>query len=143
MAAAPAPNPEEVRRLYEFMLREGLYELHLKDSRPGHEKEIRLRRRRASAPAPAAAPAAAVSAPPVETVSSPLAGIFYRSPRPGARPFAEAGQVVNRGQTLCLVEAMKMFNEIKAARPGRILRFLVENGRPVSAGAALLELEPL
>lgn len=92
----------------------------------------------ATAPVPSPAPApTAVGL----TVNSPLAGIFYRAPRPNAPPFVEAGQQAGAGQTLCIVEAMKLMNEISAEVPMTILRVLAENGQVVEAGQALFEYE--
>ncbi len=93
--------------------------------------------------APAAAPvaeAAAAPAPaPVEgdTVKSPMVGTFYRSPSPGAKSFVEVGQQVNVGDTLCIIEAMKLLNEIEAEKAGVIKAVLVENGQPVEYGEPL------
>ncbi|MBX3166970.1 MAG: acetyl-CoA carboxylase biotin carboxyl carrier protein [Candidatus Eremiobacteraeota bacterium] len=75
------------------------------------------------------------------TINSPLAGVFYRAPRPNSPPFVEAGQQVATGQTLCIVEAMKLMNEITAEAPLKVLRVLVENGQVVEAGQALFEYE--
>lgn len=102
----------------------------------------------ATSPAASTAPAASetVAAPPApvgETINSPLAGVFYRAPRPGAPPFVEAGNSVSTGDTLCIVEAMKLMNEIAAEGPLRILRVLVENAQVVEAGQALFEYEAL
>ena len=104
----------------------------------------------AVAAAPAAAPAAPAPTPPpaVEerrfpTVESPLAGVFYRSPRPGSPAFVEAGQTVASGHTLCIVEAMKLMNEITAEGSMRIHKILVDNGTVVASGQALFEYEPL
>jgi acetyl-CoA carboxylase biotin carboxyl carrier protein len=77
------------------------------------------------------------------TVVSPLAGVFYRAPRPNAPLFVEAGQSVASGQTLCIVEAMKLMNEITAESSMKILRVLVENAQVVEAGQALFEYETL
>ncbi|MEZ5524510.1 MAG: acetyl-CoA carboxylase biotin carboxyl carrier protein [Pseudomonadales bacterium] len=88
----------------------------------------------APAPAPAAesAPAeAAPSTPAGHTVNSPMVGTFYRSPAPGAAPFAEVGQTVSAGDTVCIVEAMKMMNQIEADKSGVIKAILVEDGEPV------------
>lgn len=87
-----------------------------------------------AAPAPASAPMGL-------TINSPLAGVFYRAPRPNSPPFVEAGQQVGTGQTLCIVEAMKLMNEITSEAPMKILRVLVENGQVVEAGQALFEYE--
>ena len=96
----------------------------------------------APAPAPAAAPAApAVAAAPAEpeghAVKSPMVGTFYRSGSPGAPAFAEVGQTVKAGDTLCIIEAMKLMNEIEADASGVIKAVLVENGQPVEYGQTL------
>ncbi len=100
----------------------------------------------AAAPLEAAASPASASPPAVSggpTVISPLAGVFYCAPRPNAPPFVEVGQTVASGQTLCIVEAMKLMNEIAAEGPMRIRKVLVENGQVIEAGQALFEYEPL
>ena len=71
-----------------------------------------------------------------------MVGVFYRRAEPGAPPFVEVGDVVSAGQTLCLLEAMKLFNELKADAPGRVVAIHVENGQPVEFGQLLFELEP-
>jgi acetyl-CoA carboxylase biotin carboxyl carrier protein len=94
-----------------------------------------------AAPAAASAPAAAASAEPAapegHVVRSPMVGTFYRSSSPGAKPFAEVGQSVNSGDTLCIIEAMKLLNEIEADQGGVIKAILVENGQPVEYGEPL------
>lgn len=77
------------------------------------------------------------------TVVSPLAGVFYRSPRPNAPVFVEQGQQVGTGQTLCIIEAMKLMNEIASECPMRVVRVLVDNAQVVEAGQALFEYEPI
>ncbi len=88
--------------------------------------------------APTAAPVAA-EAPAVEghVVKSPMVGTFYRSASPGAKAFADVGQSVNAGDTLCIIEAMKLLNEIEADKAGVIKAILVENGQPVEFGQPL------
>ncbi len=71
-------------------------------------------------------------------LKSPMVGTFYRSPTPGAKPFAEVGQTVSEGDTVCVIEAMKLLNEIEADRSGIIKAILVENGQPVEYGHALM-----
>jgi acetyl-CoA carboxylase biotin carboxyl carrier protein len=90
----------------------------------------------AGMPAPAAAAPAAPAAPVVEgnTQKSPMVGTFYRSASPGAKSFVEVGQSVNAGDTLCIIEAMKLLNEIEAEHSGVIKAILVENGQPVEYG---------
>jgi len=87
----------------------------------------------AVAPAPAAAPAE----PEGHIVKSPMVGTFYRSSAPGSKPFIEIGQNVNAGETLCIIEAMKLLNEIEADQSGVVKKVLVENGQPVEYGQPL------
>jgi acetyl-CoA carboxylase biotin carboxyl carrier protein len=90
----------------------------------------------AVAPAPAA-PAAEEKAPEGHTVNSPMVGTFYESPSPGSKPFVEVGQQVNAGDTLCIIEAMKMLNQIEADKAGTVTARLVDNGQPVEFGQPL------
>lgn len=76
------------------------------------------------------------------TVRSPIVGIFYRSPAPDADPYVEEGDTVNRGQVLCIVEAMKLMNEIEAEVSGQIVKVLVESAKPVEYGQPLLLIDP-
>jgi oxaloacetate decarboxylase alpha subunit len=76
-------------------------------------------------------------------VESPMVGVFYRAPEPGSPAFVEVGDVVAPGQTLCMLEAMKLFNELKADAGGRVTAIHAENGRPVEFGQLLFELEPI
>ncbi|ABC37969.1 acetyl-CoA carboxylase biotin carboxyl carrier protein [Burkholderia thailandensis] len=89
----------------------------------------------AGAAAPAAAPAAA--APQGHVVTSPMVGTFYRAPSPGADPFVQVGDTVKEGQTLCIIEAMKLLNEIESDKAGVIKEILVENGQAVEYGQPL------
>ncbi|MGK3983535.1 acetyl-CoA carboxylase biotin carboxyl carrier protein [Sorangium sp. So ce136] len=96
-----------------------------------------------AAPAPAAAPAAALAAASDENVSyvtSPFVGTFYRSPSPDAPPFVEVGSAIRVGQALCIIEAMKLMNEIEADSPGTIVEILVDNGKPVEFGQRLFKV---
>ncbi len=91
-------------------------------------------------PAPSAAPVAAEATPEPpkgNVVKSPMVGTFYRSPSPGAKAFVEAGQAVKPGDTLCIIEAMKLLNEIEAEVAGEVKEILVENGQPVEYGQPL------
>jgi acetyl-CoA carboxylase biotin carboxyl carrier protein len=74
-------------------------------------------------------------------VASPFVGIFYRAATPAAEPYCREGQAVKRGDVLCIVEAMKLMNEIEAEIPGKIVQILVENGQPVEFGEPLFVLE--
>jgi acetyl-CoA carboxylase biotin carboxyl carrier protein len=91
----------------------------------------------AMASAPASAEPAAPAIPEGHKVISPMVGTFYRSSSPGNPPFAEVGQKVSIGDTLCIIEAMKMFNQIEADKSGVIAAILVENGQPVEYGEPL------
>ena len=75
-------------------------------------------------------------------ISSPMVGTFYRAPAPDADPYVEVGDVVEAGQTVCIVEAMKLMNEIEAETRGRIVQILVENAQPVEFGQKLFLIEP-
>jgi acetyl-CoA carboxylase biotin carboxyl carrier protein len=94
----------------------------------------------AAAPAPAAAPKP--EAKPGTVVTSPFVGTFYRAPSPDSAPFVEVGTVVKKGQVLCIVEAMKLMNEIEAEVPGKVAEILVANATPVEFGQPLFRIEP-
>ena len=109
-----------------------------------------------AAPQPAPPPAAAAAQAPAEPaasapqpkagivqVTSPFVGTFYRAPSPDSPPFVEVGQTVAPGDTLCIIEAMKLMNEIEAETAGRIVAILKENGEAVEYGEVLFELEPV
>jgi acetyl-CoA carboxylase biotin carboxyl carrier protein len=102
------------------------------------------------APAPAPAAVAAASPAPAAkievkgfTVNSPFVGTFYRAASPDAPPLVEPGTVIRKGQVLCIVEAMKLMNEIEADTAGRVVEVLVQNGSPVEYGEPLFRLEPV
>ncbi len=92
-----------------------------------------------AAPAPAAAEASEKKG---HLVHSPFVGTFYRTPAPDQPAFVDVGSVVRKGQTLCIIEAMKLMNEIEADEPGKITEILVENGQPVEFGQPLFRIEP-
>lgn len=102
----------------------------------------------AAAPAVAAAPVAAAVAAPAEVeapkghvVKSPMVGTFYRSSSPGAKAFVEVGQTIKEGQPVCIVEAMKILNEIEADKSGVVTQILAENGQAVEYGQPLFVIE--
>jgi acetyl-CoA carboxylase biotin carboxyl carrier protein len=95
----------------------------------------------AATPSPAAAPPAAAAVPPGHAVASPMVGTFYRASSPEAKPFVDIGSQVNVGDTLCIIEAMKMMNEIEADKAGVIKAILKENGQPVEFGEPLFIIE--
>jgi acetyl-CoA carboxylase biotin carboxyl carrier protein len=92
-----------------------------------------------AAPAPPAEPAAAPE-PEGHTIKSPMVGTFYRQSAPGAKPFVEVGQAIKAGETVCIIEAMKLLNEIESDSDGVIKEILVENGQPVEFGQPLFIL---
>jgi acetyl-CoA carboxylase biotin carboxyl carrier protein len=96
-------------------------------------------------PAPALAPVPAPKAEvkPGVIVTSPFVGTFYRAPSPDSPPFVEVGAIVKKGQSLCIVEAMKLMNEIEADLPGKIAEILVANATPVEFGQPLFRIEPV
>ncbi len=145
---------DDIRKLIDLMEERGLAELELKN-RLG---EVRLVRNSArpvhaaeSVASPAAAPVEApastpVSLEPVEpglAIRSPMVGTFYRAPNPDAEPYIEIGSVVEKGAVVCIIEAMKMMNEIQAEQRGRVTRVLVENAEPVEYEQPLFVLEPV
>jgi len=140
----------KLKTLIELVEASGIAELEISEG----EERVRITRTVASgqqmyAPAPqqqimaapvAAAPVAAPAVPAAEEghiVKSPMVGTFYRSPSPGSRQFVDVGQNVNAGDTLCIIEAMKLLNEIDADHTGVIKAILVENGQPVEFGQPL------
>ena len=122
-----------------------------------HPAQARVRRRASPRGRRAAAPAAAVEAaggepaaagrdpgpPPRPSVKAPLTGIFYASPAPGSAPYVQVGGEVAVGQIIGLIEAMKLFNEIKSDLAGRVVRVVPESGTLVKAKGPLIEVEPL
>ena len=114
-------------------------------SRPHFEAVVPVAPAPAPAPAapqptPAEAPAAAPSN--LVEVKAPMVGTFYRAPAPGAPPFVEPGKQVNPGDTLCIIEAMKLMNEIEAEHSGRIAKVLIEDGQPIEFGQVMFLLDP-
>lgn len=104
-----------------------------------------------SMPAPEAiireAPAVPIAAPPTvdpkwEEVKSPMVGTFYRSPGPDEAPFVEVGERIRTGQTVCIIEAMKLMNEIEAEVSGQVMEILVVNGEPIEYGQPLMRVNP-
>ena len=98
-----------------------------------------------AAPVPAAAPALTPADEEVDfaVVKSPIVGTFYRAPEPGAKPFADIGDTVRKGQVLCIIEAMKLMNEINSDVDGEIVKVYVESGQPVQYGERLFAIKPL
>ena len=141
----------KLKTLIELVESSGIAELEIE------EGEERVRITRAVAPSPAStvvvpatmpgggappAPAAPPPSAPAETeghqVKSPMVGTFYRAASPGAKPFVEVGDSVQVGDTLCIIEAMKLMNEIESDRAGVVKQVLIENGQPVEFGQPLV-----
>jgi acetyl-CoA carboxylase biotin carboxyl carrier protein len=142
-------DPRELKKLTVLMEESGLVELELES---GGER-VRLVRGRVAVAT--TEPVAAASAPPTRVarresaaeggpraITSPMVGTFHRAAGPETPPFVEVGDLVERGQVLCLIEAMKMMNEIEAEFRGRVTAIAVENGRPVEYGESLFLIEP-
>ncbi|MBG6246934.1 MULTISPECIES: acetyl-CoA carboxylase biotin carboxyl carrier protein [Symbiopectobacterium] len=142
----------KIKKLIELVEESGIAELEISEG----EESVRISRAPAAPsypmmqqPAPAlataVAPEAAVAAAPAavsgHTVRSPMVGTFYRTPSPDAKAFVEVGQHVNVGDTLCIVEAMKMMNQIEADKAGVVKAVLVENGQPVEFDEPLVVIE--
>jgi acetyl-CoA carboxylase biotin carboxyl carrier protein len=130
--------------LAEFKYREGSVEFHLKrHADVTYAAPVALAPAVAAAPAGAAAPAAVppvAAAPSGETINSPIVGTVYRSPAPDAPPFVEEGKSVKKGDTLCIIEAMKVMNEMQAEFDCEIVRVLVDSQHFVEYGTPLFEV---
>jgi acetyl-CoA carboxylase biotin carboxyl carrier protein len=148
----------KVKKLIELLEESGVAEIEIHEG----EESVRISRQSAApamatmpypmmAPAATAAPSAVptpaaeapaeAAIPAGHTVNSPMVGTFYRAPSPGASAFVEVGSRVNVGDTLCIIEAMKMLNQIEADKAGVIKAVLVENAEPVEYGQALFVIE--
>ncbi|MEY4353251.1 MAG: Biotin carboxyl carrier protein of acetyl-CoA carboxylase [Cyanobacteriota bacterium] len=96
-----------------------------------------------AAPSPPSAPPAAVaSRSDLQAITAPMVGTFYRSPAPGEPPFVELGTRIKPGQTVCILEAMKLMNELEADVAGEVVEILVESGTPVEFGQVLMRIRP-
>ncbi|MBY8206474.1 acetyl-CoA carboxylase biotin carboxyl carrier protein [Vibrio fluvialis] len=149
----------KIKKLIELVEESGIAELEISEG----EESVRISRHGVApvapihyaapapiaAPAPVAAPAAAPAAeapaasktPADHMVLSPMVGTFYRSPSPDSKAFIEVGQTVKAGDTLCIVEAMKMMNQIEADKSGVVTEILVEDGQPVEFDQPLVVIE--
>jgi acetyl-CoA carboxylase biotin carboxyl carrier protein len=134
----------------EIEIREGEESVRITRSAPGGQHAYVMPQHFAAAPAAPPAPAvgageaAAAAAPALpegHAVVAPMVGTFYRAPSPGAKSFVEVGQSVSAGDTLCIIEAMKMLNQIEADKAGVIKAILVENGQPVEYGQPMFIIE--
>ncbi len=148
----------KIKKLIELLEESGLAELEISEG----EESVRIARfsqnvammpqgvqmaMPAAAPAAGHAPAAAAPAPAAPAardenlVTAPMVGTFYASPAPGAKSFVEIGQEVRVGQVLCIIEAMKMMNQIESERAGKVVAMLAKNGEPVEFGQPLFAIE--
>ncbi|MGD8742707.1 MAG: acetyl-CoA carboxylase biotin carboxyl carrier protein [Granulosicoccaceae bacterium] len=144
----------KVKKLIELLEESGIAEIEIKEG----EESVRISRNSpnvapvaaaipaaAAAPAPVAAPPAAEekteSVPAGHMVRSPMVGTFYRASSPGAKEFVQVGDTVSAGDTLCIIEAMKILNQIEADKSGKITAILVENGQPVEYDEPLFIIE--
>lgn len=144
----------KLKKLIDLVEESGIAEIEVTEG----EEKVRITRATAAQTvyaAPAAAPAAPVPVPAVAPAAapapaavdlsnaqkSPMVGTFYRAPGPAASPFVEVGQSVKAGDTLCIIEAMKLMNEIEAEKSGVVKEILVENGTPVEFGEPLFIIE--
>jgi acetyl-CoA carboxylase biotin carboxyl carrier protein len=143
----------KIKKLIEMLEESNLGEIEIKEG----EESIRISRAGSAAPAaqwmhapaptPVAAPAAALAAPAAPSlpaghmVTSPMVGTFYRSPSPSAASFVEVGNQVKVGDTLCIIEAMKILNTIESDKAGTVKAILKENGQPVEFGEPLFVIE--
>jgi oxaloacetate decarboxylase (Na+ extruding) subunit alpha len=142
---------DRIREIVRIVQESGVGEVTIDDG----DMTVTVRRTDATPAAPAvpAAPLAAAEEPPLvpvapvangmSRVEAPMVGTFYRAPQPGSPPFVEVGDAVGTGQTLCILEAMKLMNEVKADREGIVRAIHVENEQPVEFGQLLFELEPI
>ncbi len=146
---------DEIKELIQLVVESGIAELEVARG----EDRVRIRRTfdlpaAASAPAtivetgppaahaPAAPPAAPASPSNEHIVKSPIVGTYYESPKPGEPAFVKVGDVVELGQVLCIIESMKLMNEIESEVAGTVVAKLMENGRPVEYGEALFAIRP-
>ncbi len=140
----------KIKTLIDLVEQSGISELEVREG----EESVRISRQLTAAPAPAYAPPMAIAAPVpaaaaapaerVETrhiVKAPMVGTFYRSPSPGAKSFVEVGQTVKAGQVLCIIEAMKMLNQIESDKAGVVVEVFAENEKAVEFDQPLFAIE--
>jgi acetyl-CoA carboxylase biotin carboxyl carrier protein len=141
---------KQIRRLIELMKKHDLSEIDLKQA----DQQVRLKRGADDLPRVAAAPAPRLAEPAAAqpeqkaddskhaVITSPMVGTFYRASSPEAAPFVKVGDRIGPESTVCIIEAMKVFNEIPAGVSGQVVAVLVENGAPIEFGQPLLKVDP-
>lgn len=143
----------KLKKLIDLVEKSGISELEITEG----EERVRISKSGAGAPIHAAVPPSVASAAPTSAaiattqvvkelptghvVKAPMVGTFYRTSSPGSDPFVEVGQAVKVGDTLCIIEAMKLLNEIESDKEGTIKAILIENGQPVEYGESLFVIE--
>jgi acetyl-CoA carboxylase biotin carboxyl carrier protein len=135
-------NLKELKKIIEVMKNEDLSELEIEEE----GLKIRIKRRGTEIiPQVAAvtAPGEGGKAKELLTITAPMVGTFYRAPSSEANPYVETGDAVKKGQAVCIIEAMKLMNEIESEVEGKIVKVMVENGHPVEYGQPLFLLEPI
>ena len=143
---------DEIKQLIELLKETDITEIQIE--REGAKLKIKREKylssfeaissaKRSEAAAPKEAQAEAAEESKLVTITSPIVGIFHRAPSPESQPFVEVGSTVKKGQVLCIVEAMKLMNEIESDTEGVISKILVENGQPVEYGEPLFLIEPV
>ncbi len=139
-------DTEYIEKLADIIAQKGLTEISLEDG----NQAITVRKEVLSAMAPMPVQQAVPPVQPVQTaqevkkgqpVTSPMVGTFYKSPSPDAKPFVEVGQTVSKGDVVCIIEAMKLMNEIESEFSGKVVEICVENGQPVEFGQVLMYIE--
>jgi acetyl-CoA carboxylase biotin carboxyl carrier protein len=161
LACRKSMNQKELKELIDFLIEKDITEFELERG----DVKVRIKRGTPEAALSAATeriitmhPAAPVSAPPatpappaaepspppenLHMVRSPIVGTYYESPSPGSPPFVKPGDMVEAGQVICIVEAMKLMNEIEADASGEIVKVLVANGAPIEYGQELFAIRP-
>ena len=144
----------KIKKLIELLEESGISELEIHEG----EESVRISRNVNPPQIPAYMPMPAMAPPPVapaepsatvdipeeisgHVVKSPMVGTFYLAPSPGAKPFVEIGQQVSAGDTLCIIEAMKLLNQIESDKSGIVKKILVDNGQPVEYGEPIIIIE--
>jgi acetyl-CoA carboxylase biotin carboxyl carrier protein len=145
-------NQKELKELIEFLIEKDIAEFELERG------DVKVRIKRAAEPAaapqnshffqvspPPALPPPLVETPqeePLHTITSPIVGTYYESPSPGSPPFVKPGDPIEVGQVLCIIEAMKLMNEIESDAAGELVKMFITNGQPVEYGQPLFAVRP-